>query len=346
MACPCCQCSCHRTVTYSYYDSVPPGKYYTECPKVGKCDGTDTGDCAGDVLEGFIVERFKKSCVRGSTIRAKLKAGSYVDDYGTIGGVSTTNNCGALGAINEDHDISDQVVIEDDGDYVKAKIPISITNDEYLGGPHGLASVTICWCCDTGSDCWGCFPVCCCEDGIGTQKSEGSCSGTTFEAPSSYDYSSILGSLIIEWCGLTISGLNDFDSQSLDVVKCQISTAGTEHEGRQAYLKVTSKNLSCYQSSYSPTVCGFSVTGIVTVYMSAEVRVVYPEYPGWDPVWRYATTTEYYEVDIAACNNGTSPLISVTQINTQSGNNECGDPMGCYQPCNRTPPVAHFAAAP
>lgn len=348
MPCPCCQCSCNRTITYGNADSVPPGKTFTDCPQVGQCGGP-LGDCAGETLDGFIVERFRKSCVGGSTIRAKLKAGSTVDNYGSVGSASTSSTCGILNSFPEDVDLTDDVVTEDDGDFIKAKIPISITNDD-TGGPNGLAGVTICWCCDTGSDCNTCFPpppVCCCDgNGNGTLDTTGSCTGTTFEPPATFDYSTLLNSLIIEWCGLTISGLDGFDSKSLDAVKCQVSTAGTEHEGRQAYLKVTSKNLSCYQSSFSPAVCGVSATGIVTVYMSAEVRVVYPEFPGWDPVWRYATTTEYYQVDIAACNNGTSPVISVTQINTQSGNNECGDPMGCYQPCNRTPPVVHFAAAP
>jgi len=352
MPCPCCQCSCNRTITYGNADSVPPGKTWADCPQVGQCGGT-LGDCAGNVLEGFIVERFRKSCVGDSQIRAKLKAGSTVDNYGSVGSASTPSTCGVLNSFTEDYDLTDDVVTEDDGDFIKAKIPISITNDD-TGGPNGLASVTICWCCNTGSDCNTCFPpppVCCCDDeGNGTLDTTGSCTGTTFEPPATFDYSTVLDSLVIEWCGLTINGPSGYDSQAMDLVRCAVSTAGTEYEGRSAYLKITSKAIYAsypyYGSGDYQSACGFRATIGVTVVMISNVHVVFDEYPGWEPVWYYANQVEYYFVYIRGCNNGTSPEIIVESPIIPPGTNPCGDPVGCYQPCNNTPPEVGFVAAP
>lgn len=350
MPCPCCQCSCNRTITYGNADSVPPGKTFTDCPQVGQCGGT-LGDCAGETLDGFIVERFRKSCVGGSTIRAKLKAGSTVDNYGSVGSASTASTCGVLNSFPEDVDLTDDVVTEDDGDFIKAKIPISITNDD-TGGPNGLAGVTICWCCDTGGDCNTCFPpppVCCCDgDGNGTLDTTGSCTGTTFEPPATFDYSTLFDSLVIEWCGLTVNGTNGSHFEAMDVVKCNVSTEGSEHNERPSYLKVISKSLVVQYPFYSSgnlSACGFDVDILVSVGNNASVHVVYAEYPGWDPVWYYAPTQEQYWVSIRGCNNGTAPVFDVTLWQVSTGVNPCGD-NGNYQPCNLTPPVARFVAAP
>ena len=151
--CVSCDCPgvCDRTICYSYKDSVPPGRWYDECPQVGDCN-QQVGDCAGDVLNGHIVQKLEKSCfdaepVPGETLFAILKSGSTLDDYGTIAGVATNVQCGVLGRIDGDHDVTDQIDLSEDGCYYVAKLPISVTNSPTLGGPHGLANVCIEWKC-------------------------------------------------------------------------------------------------------------------------------------------------------------------------------------------------------
>ena len=357
MVCPCCACVCDKTVTYSYYDSEPPGKFYAECPNIGACDGTSTGDCAGEILEGFIVERFRKSCVGTKTIRAKLLAGSTVDDYGTIGGVSTTNVCGVLGSIAGDHDVTDEVVIEDDGDFIKAKIPISITNDEYLGGPHGLSSVTICWCCEeedaSGCACFPPPPGCCClAGGVGYYDDSGSCEGTEFPIPATYDYTDLLSSLVMEWCGLTINGPGGFDAEAIDVVECDIPTAGTEHEGRTAYLRSTTKQFSAYSAFADERPCHLHYIFVMAGSKVANVQIVLPEFPGFEPVWRYANVTDYYSATVRVCNNGDEPTITVDlPVGPLDFTNECGQPArtstgGVYGDCYELLPVITYVPAP
>jgi len=148
--CACCCKPCCRTVSYSYDDSVPPAKWYDECPGIGGCgEGQPVGDCAGQVLEGHLIERFCKVVVGESEIRAKLLDGSALDDFGTIAGVATTTVCGQLGFIQGDHDITDEIeIITDPHDdaYWLAKVPFRATNAQ-VGGPYGVAQVRICWCC-------------------------------------------------------------------------------------------------------------------------------------------------------------------------------------------------------
>jgi hypothetical protein len=133
----------------------------------------------------------------------------------------------------------------------------------------------------------------------------------------------------------------------MDSIKCSVPTSGTEHEGRSAYLRTLAKYLqSNGNGDYTEGVCGVYFTALITASMAANVHVIYPEYPGWDPVWRYASTVEYYTLTVKICNNGSSPTTSVVPIYEQSGFNECGNPYGNYEPCNRTPPVVRFVAAP
>lgn len=154
--CQCCGCSgeCCREITYGYMDTVPPGKWYDECPEVGNCasgGGAIEGDCAGDVIEGHIIERFCKASIEGSEIRAILRDGSAIDDFGTIAGIDTSESCGVLGRISGDHDITAELEFEDDGAYLLAKVPIRIENAQ-VGGPMGAAGVVICWCCVDPAD--------------------------------------------------------------------------------------------------------------------------------------------------------------------------------------------------
>jgi len=113
------------------------------------------------VLEGFILERFCKSVVGGNEIRAKLIAGSTLDDWGEIAGVETNVDCGLLGVIEGDHDITDAIEIitdPDDDAYWLCKVPFTANNSR-LGGPYGLAGVKICWCCKDPEQAEAC-PCC------------------------------------------------------------------------------------------------------------------------------------------------------------------------------------------
>ena len=148
--CDCCGCSeeCCRTKTYGNQDTEPPGKWWDECPQIGNCaDGASAvyGDCAGDVIEGYIVERFCKKSIEGLEIRAYLRKNSRIDDFGTVAGIDTVGKCGLIGIIEDDHDITDAIEFEDDGAYLLAKVPFRAENSQ-IGGPVGVG-VVICWCC-------------------------------------------------------------------------------------------------------------------------------------------------------------------------------------------------------
>ena len=149
--CACCCEPCCRIRTYTYHDSEPPGKFWDECPRAGVCDPErgPPGDCADVALEGFIIERFCKSVVGTNEIRAKLISGSTLDDWGEIAGIETNQDCGILGVIDGDHDITDEIEIitdPDDDAIWLCKVPFT-ANNARLGGPYGLAGVKICWCC-------------------------------------------------------------------------------------------------------------------------------------------------------------------------------------------------------
>lgn len=190
--CACCCKPCCRTVLYSYADTDPPAPWYDSCPTIGGCgENAPVGSCAGQVLEGHILERFCKVVVGDSEIRAKLLDGSTLDDYGVIAGVSTDVSCGRLGVIIGDHDITDDIEIitdPDDDGYWLAKVPFAATNAQ-VGGPYGVAQVRICWCCkdpesEEECECCAtppppppppCFPPC--EDG------QECCDGVCQEGP-------------------------------------------------------------------------------------------------------------------------------------------------------------------
>jgi hypothetical protein len=213
-------------VTYGYYDTEPPGKWYDECPNVGNCtdgEGAVLGDCAGDVIEGYIVERFCKQSIEGKEVRAYLRANSAIDDFGTIAGIDTTQVCGILGIIEADHDITDEVEWENDGAYTLAKVPFRAENSQ-LGGPLGAAGVFICWCCIDPEDpptppdicpcCEGPPPPppdkCCCIDGIPSVTAPDGCSGDGKDeiAVSPPCYSAFDIEFSISWCGESIEPRN------------------------------------------------------------------------------------------------------------------------------------------
>lgn len=214
VTCSCCGCSenCCRTVTYSYMDTEPKGKWYDECPNVGQCGG-DSGSCANAVLDGFIIEKFCKSSVQGKQIKATLRKNSTIDDFGSVAGISTdVNTCGQLGKFTTDHDITDEVVFEDDPDdplFLLAKVPFQAQNASH-GGPYGLSSVRICWCCIEEGDppCQCCYERC--TDIYATSGGEGTTTNTyTFPSEALpleffYDAYTVPDSFTVKFCGDTV----------------------------------------------------------------------------------------------------------------------------------------------
>jgi hypothetical protein len=242
--CTCCGCSeeCCRTRSYYYDDTVPPGKWWDECPGIGNCDegaGAELGDCAGEVIEGHIVERFCKASIEGKEVRAYLRENSAIDDFGTIAGIDTTQVCGVLGIIEADHDITAEVEWEDDGLYMLAKVPIRMENSQ-LGGPLGAAGVVICWCCIDPEDPPPEGEICPCCAGPPPPPPDACCCGpTSDETPRPPGWGGIpypnencagegvvviegdscwLGfdlSIVSSWCGVEISAtLDDWPASS------------------------------------------------------------------------------------------------------------------------------------
>jgi hypothetical protein len=141
-----CCAECEKLVVYTYHDTNPPGKLYDECPTTGDCVGGGNPSCANGSLSGYLTRFFHRSCLAdGKTPGATLLAGSTVDDSGTIGGIASTNTCGFLGVWTADYDLD--VTMEDDVDpcFVKVSVPFTVQNNPLIGGPYGLAYVSIYW---------------------------------------------------------------------------------------------------------------------------------------------------------------------------------------------------------
>lgn len=141
----CCS-TCSVTITYSYKDTDPPGKLYDECPDVGACGGDFPRSCRDASISGWLSAVLPKACMTETAIAgATLFAGSHCDDYGTIGGIDSTNNCGFPGYWTADYELD--VTVEDDTEpcFVRLTVPFTVHNNYELGGPYGMQSVTIRW---------------------------------------------------------------------------------------------------------------------------------------------------------------------------------------------------------
>ena len=211
-ACCCCNKECCQTVSYSYMDTEPKGKWYDECPTVGLCGGA-AGSCANAVLEGFIIERFCKSSVQGKQIKATLRKNSTIDDFGSVAGIATDEyTCGQLGKFTSDHDITEEVVFEDDPDdplFLLAKVAFTATNANH-GGPYGLSAVRICWCCIEEGD----PPCACCTEactnvyalsgGVGTTTNTYTFPSAALSLEFKYDAYNVPDAFTVKLCGDTV----------------------------------------------------------------------------------------------------------------------------------------------
>jgi hypothetical protein len=375
--CTCCGCSeeCCRTRSYYYDDTVPPGKWWDECPGIGNCDegaGAELGDCAGEVIEGHIVERFCKASIEGKEVRAYLRENSTIDDFGTIAGIDTTQVCGVLGIIEADHDITAEVEWEDDGLYMLAKVPIRMENSQ-LGGPLGAAGVVICWCCIDPEDpppegeicpcCAGPPPpppdVCCCitpEDGPGSPATRppDSCSGEG-EAVISGDSCWINFDIdfTAKWCGLEIEG-GSVDGwptavfsgpwHDSGVVEGDVCTRSVELNPAEGPVDVVNRDIvrSIFITAGAPVVVcdstkvALSFSGYVQTLTQGDLyRVDNDAFIGD----AYGMLKSYwFEYD------GLTETMTLTPDldNTTAGDNWCGNP-GHYI-CDEDDPVLTFTA--
>ena len=163
----CCCFSCgEETRLYSYFDTVPPAPAYEDCPNISVCDGSTIilwlpggtvpsraggpgpGDCAGDTLNCYVRSvDFPIGC---ASPQATVYAGSGLDDYGTISGPSDTitvaDPCpgSGLGTVATTTTITPYVVNNGDGTQY-LKLNVAVTNGPNVGGPYGVASLSVRW---------------------------------------------------------------------------------------------------------------------------------------------------------------------------------------------------------
>ena len=128
-------------------DSVPPGKWEDECPTAGVCppNAQPPGrSCCDEVLTAKLYSLpFGPHCT--GTPKATIYAGAAVDDYGTIGGVATTVQCGVLGVIQQDTTVTAEVEDAPDAGvgFVRLWVELVATNSPDLCGPYGAAGIYI-----------------------------------------------------------------------------------------------------------------------------------------------------------------------------------------------------------
>lgn len=166
---PGCECHCkcvEETSFYTYGDSVPPAPSFGDCPNFSDCSGLSVlgwinsatvpsrigqpgpGDCAGDTLNCYV--RSNDFPMRCPSPQATVYAGSRLDDYGTISGPSDTitvaDQCpnATLGIIGTTTTITPYVVDNGDGTQY-LKLEVSVTNQPQIGGPYGVASLSVRW---------------------------------------------------------------------------------------------------------------------------------------------------------------------------------------------------------
>ena len=166
MVCGCCLVCGEETRVYSYADSVPPAPAFVDCPNVSDCDGVfiitwyvdglvpnriggaGPGDCAGDTLNCYVRSvDFPIAC---ASPQATVYAGSGLDDYGTISGPSDTITVAdpcpgtGLGTVATTTTITPYVVDNGDGTQY-LKLNVAVTNSPTVGGPYGVASLSVRW---------------------------------------------------------------------------------------------------------------------------------------------------------------------------------------------------------
>ena len=164
--CGCCGSCGEETRTYEYFDTVPPAPAFIECPNVSDCNGVfiitwyfgglipnriggaGPGDCAGDTLNCYVRSvDFPIGC---TSPQATVYAGSGLDDYGTISGPSDTITVAdpcpgtGLGTVATTTTITPYVVDNGNGTQY-LKLNVAVTNSPTVGGPYGVASLSVRW---------------------------------------------------------------------------------------------------------------------------------------------------------------------------------------------------------
>ena len=164
---PCGSCCCgEETRTYSYVDSIPPAPACEDCPNISTCaglsifswigsatvpsrvGGAGPGDCAGYTLNCYVRSiDFPIGC---ASPHATVYAGSGLDDYGTISGpgdtITVADPCpgSGVGTVATTTTITPYVVNNGDGTKY-LKLNIAVTNSPTVGGPYGVASLSVRW---------------------------------------------------------------------------------------------------------------------------------------------------------------------------------------------------------
>jgi hypothetical protein len=149
--CSCCEIECCEEVAfYSYGDSEPPGKTYSECPNVsGDCSGAGAS-CCGESVEGFIKSgNFRNGCKDNlaKSPKAIIYAGAMIDNIGGIGGAGfeQTGECPSLFSVLNSDEIVESVGVVDNGDGTfHLRLPFSASNDASCG-PVGIMGATVKW---------------------------------------------------------------------------------------------------------------------------------------------------------------------------------------------------------
>ena len=173
-ACCCGPAECdEETVSYSYYDTIPPAPAEENCPNFSVCDGSfvtgwlysptplfpsrvgdpGPGDCAGDTLTCYI--RSKDFPIGCTSPKATVYAGGEFDDYGTISGavgtITIDDACiglggapGPPGSVATTTTLTPHVVDNGDGTQY-LKLELEVINSPTMGGPYGVIFLTVRW---------------------------------------------------------------------------------------------------------------------------------------------------------------------------------------------------------
>jgi len=163
----CCCFTCAEEFRgYSYFDSVPPAPAFEECPNISDCNGASIivwlfsntvpnrigqagpGDCAGNTLNCYV--RSSDFPIGCGSPQVTVYAGSGLDDYGTISGPSDTITVADpcpnpnLGTVTATTTITPYAVNNGDGTQY-LKLNVAVTNSPTLGGPYGVATLSVRW---------------------------------------------------------------------------------------------------------------------------------------------------------------------------------------------------------
>jgi hypothetical protein len=136
VSCGCCE---PMIIFYSYETDPTLGAGFDQCPDVGApCGSSETGSCVGAVASGFIYSDPWGSIPTGKIPKAKIYAGACLDDFGSIGSVTTQER--QCEVTYTPADVIDTAEIEGE----RMRIPFHVINGPQ-GGPFGICGAVIEW---------------------------------------------------------------------------------------------------------------------------------------------------------------------------------------------------------